>query len=591
MKHTFIFSLFRVVACFGLAFVFSPAMLSAQDADGDGLSDQLEGQVDTDGDGIPDFEDTDSDGDGLPVSIVGENDSDVDGVRDSIDFQPPFDCGEGVAYQSYNALTQLAKVDLTTGSFVHIGGVEHGMKYNAIAYNPEDDYIYGMDRTSNAPRMVRLGGDGSIVQLGEIEGLPASYVAGSFGDEKGIYYTSGSGKIFGVDVVKRKVVSAFDLDPAPKKGAIDLAYSVVTGKMYGSTSGKELFEVDPSTGKTVIIGDTGKTFGALVADLTGTVYGFDNKGTGAFRVNLSNAKVTWFASSPKTNTNDGTICPKAIIAIDTDGDGVTDASDPDDDNDGIPDEEESLGDLDPNGDEDGDGIPNWTDYIDDDGGDQTGTDYEDSNGDGIPDVFDTDGDGTPNHLDTNSDNDGIPDSEETESDADGDGIPNFLDTDSDGDGVPDSEEGTGDEDGDGVPDYLDGPEVADALCKKVKRYRVAVIKATNQLKSFEAARKKIVSEGLRSVMGELDEELAAADEEARRTGVRVVPKAHVKPLRKITRSLNKELMSLTASVGTLEEFCRAMDDFTLVISNHLRVVSRKLTVGRPTYKGTTYYAI
>ena len=95
----------------------------------------------------------------------------------------------------------------------------------------------------------------------------------------------------------------------------------------------------------------------------------------------------------------------------------------------------------------------------------------DSDGDGIPDAIecpagppfnaancpDTDGDGSPDFQDTDSDNDGTPDSTEGATDTDGDGTPDFQDTDSDNDGIPDSTEGTGDTDGDGIPDYVDLP--------------------------------------------------------------------------------------------------------------------------------------
>lgn len=94
---------------------------------------------------------------------------------------------------------------------------------------------------------------------------------------------------------------------------------------------------------------------------------------------------------------------------DTDGDGIGDNIDIDDDNDGIPDIDEDRG-NDPDGDEDGDGILNWLDTTDDgNGGDGSNTDYTDSNGDGMPDIYDFDRDGIPNHLDKDSDNDGIVD--------------------------------------------------------------------------------------------------------------------------------------------------------------------------------------
>jgi hypothetical protein len=102
-------------------------------------------------------------------------------------------------------------------------------------------------------------------------------------------------------------------------------------------------------------------------------------------------------------------------------------------------------------DEDGDGIRNSVDGIDD-----------------------ADGDGKPNYQDTDSDNDNIGDAGEwsgapddplagctandpvcTDNDADNDQKLNYLDTDSDNDEALDIQEGIHDSDGDGIPDFLD----------------------------------------------------------------------------------------------------------------------------------------
>ncbi|WP_396212916.1 tandem-95 repeat protein, partial [Flavobacterium sp.] len=63
----------------------------AADCDGDGLTNNTEGLDDTDGDGIPDFEEVDSDGDGIPDAVeAGPNpnnpiDTDGDGTPDYLD--------------------------------------------------------------------------------------------------------------------------------------------------------------------------------------------------------------------------------------------------------------------------------------------------------------------------------------------------------------------------------------------------------------------------------------------------------------------------------------------------------------------------
>ena len=109
-------------------------------------------------------------------------------------------------------------------------------------------------------------------------------------------------------------------------------------------------------------------------------------------------------------TINSTNCDTAIVVVsvddlDIDDDGVLDNDDLDDDNDGLVDIDESGGNF-PDGDEDGDGIPNWNDNTDNGTGDGSATVYTDTNGDGVPDVYDFNNDGIPNHLDFDSDADG-----------------------------------------------------------------------------------------------------------------------------------------------------------------------------------------
>ena len=132
------------------------------------------------------------------------------------------------------------------------------------------------------------------------------------------------------------------------------------------------------------------------------------------------------------------------IIADFDCDGIADEIDPDADGDGILNVDE--GDL--TTDSDGDGHPNWLDI--------------DADNDGIVDNIEgqsTFGYIAPKGIDT--DNDGIDDAYDPDNggvrlavfDNDGDGIPDFLDTDSDNDLVPDYIEGH-DINADGKPDHI-----------------------------------------------------------------------------------------------------------------------------------------
>ncbi|MDO6496478.1 Ig-like domain-containing protein, partial [Cellulophaga sp. 3_MG-2023] len=187
-------------------------------------------------------------------------------------------------------------------------------------------------------------------------------------------------------------------------------------------------------------------------------------------------------------------------AINADGDALPDACDEDDDNDGIPDSVEGTGDF------DGDGVPNNLDLDSDNDGIpdlvETGNGSLDTNGNGfidssesgvgtngIPDVLEDGGvdgagvtavpvnsDGTsgPDYLDIDSDNDGIRDLVEAQTDAalvqlsgndsDNDGIDDAFDVDNGGSLTVSPE----DTDLDGRPDYLDLDSDADGIIDNIE---------------------------------------------------------------------------------------------------------------------------
>jgi hypothetical protein len=63
------------------------------DTDGDGIEDLIEGNVDTDSDGDPDYQDLDSDNDGIPDEVEGPFDTDNDGLMNTVD---PDSDGDGI---------------------------------------------------------------------------------------------------------------------------------------------------------------------------------------------------------------------------------------------------------------------------------------------------------------------------------------------------------------------------------------------------------------------------------------------------------------------------------------------------------------
>ncbi|MBU3024300.1 gliding motility-associated C-terminal domain-containing protein [Zobellia galactanivorans] len=161
--------------------------------------------------------------------------------------------------------------------------------------------------------------------------------------------------------------------------------------------------------------------------------------------------------------NSSDACEGFDDAINADGDALPDDCDEDDDNDGIPDTVEGNTDF------DGDGVPNRLDL--------------DSDNDGIPDVvetgngsFDTDGNGSIDAAESGVGLNGIPDAAEDGGvdqagvgtaplNSDGTAGPDYLDIDSDNDGIQDLVEAQSDatlvqlsgddSDNDGVDDAFD----------------------------------------------------------------------------------------------------------------------------------------
>ncbi len=178
---------------------------------------------------------------------------------------------------------------------------------------------------------------------------------------------------------------------------------------------------------------------------------------------------------------------RPLDCLDTDGDGVNDLVDLDDDNDGILDtvEDPNLdGDDDPLTnplDTDGDGIPNHLDIDADDDGIPDNVEAQTTDGYIAPNLDDLatyesndglnsaylpdgltpnnhDGEDTPDYIDLDSDNDTVPDNNEG-NDFNFDGIPDqtYLGSDADSDGLDDGYEGSDINDGFDVNDEIDDP--------------------------------------------------------------------------------------------------------------------------------------
>lgn len=209
----------------------------------------------------------------------------------------------------------------------------------------------------------------------------------------------------------------------------------------------------------IILTETGQDTGIFTGTLATAAGSAGTNNDGTLNVQGGDTVSANYTDQLDSNGNLVTRTDTGNVLNDADGDGVDDATDLDDDNDGIPDTLEFAGDSDGDGivdsqdiDSDNDGIVDNVEaqaegaYVPPTGldGDNDGLDnaYDIDNGGTAIVIVNSDGVDQPDYLDDDSDNDGVPDLIEGH-DANGDGIADV------------SPSGTNDTDGDGLNDSFD----------------------------------------------------------------------------------------------------------------------------------------
>ena len=398
-------------------------------------------------------------------------------------------------YAGYEALT--ADIDGDGGLELIVGAPGHEFSSGAIYVLPLTALQAADDADGTSDRVVNLGWVAALENAWKLTG-DRSDVLGLFG------FGSSAGSALGAsdsdgDGRADLVVGAADYIrngvwcPAPGQQRQSGAVYLISGADLASADAADgerdgvlrLANVSAQPNSWQLLGEATDRLGSSVSaagDLDGDGrsdlvlgaansfrrYGSCGQSAGdGLAVVISSAELA--AADRRDGAEDGVVDFEALKSrersVDFDFDGVEGALDPDDDNDGVADANDTFP-LDPaeSADHDHDGIGDNADSDDDNDG------APDTN-DAFPldpyETEDSDGDGVGNNRDTDDDNDGVPDSDdafpldasETE-DSDGDGTgdnaddsPDDAAIDSDGDGTADSDDT--DDDDDGVADTDD----------------------------------------------------------------------------------------------------------------------------------------
>jgi gliding motility-associated-like protein len=449
---------------------------SPLDSDNDGVSDFLEelkgtdpNNPDTDGDGVIDGEDefplnpnfsSDNDDDGIPdqVDVYGDNDSDELGDIPDID-----DDNDGISDVAENVFVTFYK-----DHKISIKG--SGSKGN-LDPNPKGPKPFRNVGKWKIRKKVVGGPDAEKVKV--VGGEPSADFKEKYTHPYFIRKNTNLGQGYLAFIT---APDPNNPDDANRDGIyeVEIAYINTTAgdPFVPIPDAEETIEANPQSEKIFDL-DTAIT---PVKEVDPNLINSDTDGDGIINSRDPDDDGDHIYSEFEGSLVEGIV--EDIIAdygaLDTDGDGFADFLDPDDDNDGVFSLFEGTdpdGDFDPADaiDSDGDGTPDYLDSDDDGDGIDSVNELPDQDFDGNPsDALDFDGDGLPDYLDTDDDNDGLPTRIEGLKDTDRDGTPDYHDTDDDNDGVDTAFElnASGqplDTDSDGIIDPFDTDDDGDDI--------------------------------------------------------------------------------------------------------------------------------
>ncbi|MFJ7423563.1 DUF6923 family protein [Streptomyces uncialis] len=191
-----------------------------------------------------------------------------------------FACAGDILLAAGSAASQLYEGVTGPGeiSFMQVGAAT--AQYNAMGVNPDDDYIYAIQRGST-PDLLRIDDAGVVTGLGSV-GLPVSaagnYASGAF-DDAGNYYvaTGNDNRLYRVDIAA--MTSTLTTLSQNLNSVIDFAYT--GGYLWGADADGAVIRIDPATG--AVTGYPAVLPNPAADDGYGGVFTYGNGDLGFFR--------------------------------------------------------------------------------------------------------------------------------------------------------------------------------------------------------------------------------------------------------------------------------------------------------------------
>lgn len=165
----------------------------------------------------------------------------------------PLSCPSSTIFISQDDQTQLASLDFEDGgaSFSDVGSPAD-TRYNALAFNPADRYLYAFgvspDDATLRDHLLRIDAAGAVTDLGLVPGGPGGNVRPNAGDigEDGTFYVlrENQGTLYAVDLAGPSAVAT---TLSRTVNAADVAW--IDGYLWGAEREGNLVRIDPATGQ------------------------------------------------------------------------------------------------------------------------------------------------------------------------------------------------------------------------------------------------------------------------------------------------------------------------------------------------------
>ena len=215
-------------------------------------------------------------------------------------------------------LSTLFNVGYASTPFIYTS-LGTGVARNGIGYNALDNYIYGIEWDgAQGNELMRIGSDGSSLNLGTIAGLPlASYAAGVTAPNGDHYVIAGVTGTTAMYRINLTTLTATAITMSRSISVFDLVW--YNGLLYSTSTDGQLISINPTTGVVTSIGPTSPVNASIAMwGFANGLFAYNDLNSNIYAIDPATGAATLMSVAPAASNADGANCPTANIQFNAD---------------------------------------------------------------------------------------------------------------------------------------------------------------------------------------------------------------------------------------------------------------------------------